>query len=321
MIKRLLPAFSLIELLIALALSAVIMMGLAQANRNAARLLRQAQNLLVINRQAALFFNQLERDVTAAIPYQKAEPYAPEKKEKKGADAAAEPAPVKAENKQKEEKYIPSCVLEVAEDGMYKVGTKKWQQLKKITFITTTPLDVYEQEQVAMVRVQYQLIVNKKLSTKQKKVYMLERLQTSELENVQCTEDPEKKNKKISRCIVADAVKQFSLEASFVPKPAQKKGGEVPRAAEDPEPMKVFVWGEKEEREKSKTHLPEHFSAHIAFWDNELEQSYSFTSLLPVFVKSDVLKENKEKEKEATVTESAAKTNAPKEEKGEKDAS
>ena len=38
------------------------------------------------------------------------------------------------------EKYVPSCVLEPYEDGAYRVGSKKWQQTKKFSIITTIKL-------------------------------------------------------------------------------------------------------------------------------------------------------------------------------------
>ena len=75
--------FSLVELLIALALSSVIMLGLVQANRNAARLLQEAQSLLVVNRQVALLYNQLERDITGCTPYAKPVAYVKERPKKK----------------------------------------------------------------------------------------------------------------------------------------------------------------------------------------------------------------------------------------------
>jgi len=311
------PGFSLIELLIALALSAVIMIGLVQGNRNAAYLLREAQALLVVNRQVALLYNQLERDITAGIVYQKPIPYPPAQAKPKKKEGEAEPpkagagagkekteerAPGSGEKgKGEKEKFIPSCVLEAFDEGAYKVGSKKWQQTKKISFITTTPLEVFEQEHERMVRVGYELIYDKATSTPQKRVYTLYRLQTNELENVAFKEDESKKVKTVSRYIVADFVKQFSLEALYDQRPVTEKDGSTKSTAPEgsseplteegsrPTQLRTFTWGEKEEKEKSKTVLPDMFATHIEIWDKALQRSYSFTSTFPVFVKTEAV--------------------------------
>jgi len=310
--KKFAAAFSLIELLIALALSSVIMMGLVHINRNAAHLLKEAQSLLVVNRQVALLYAQLERDVTSSVVYQKPEKYAPAKKQPKKGEEGKEEAPKEAEKKDKEqpkEKEAPSVAslsLEPYEDSSYKVGTKKWQQTKKLSLLTTTPLEVYEQEHPRLVRVFYELVYDKKRSTSQKPVYVLYRSQTEELENVFCKEEEDKKDKRVSRCIIADRIKQFSLEAAYEVRPRDEKGpagqqAAAPQAssAVDPEEMtKVFTWGEEEEKKKSKTVLPDHFVSHIEVWDLAITRSYSFSCLLPLFVKIPAVDEKKEKEKE-----------------------
>ncbi|MDQ5940319.1 MAG: hypothetical protein QG632_45 [Candidatus Dependentiae bacterium] len=307
------PAFSLIELLIALALSAVIMIGMVQGNRNAAYLLREAQALLIVNRQVALLYNQLERDVTAAIVYQKPIPYPPAKarpKKKEGEKQEEKTAPPQPPEEQastgaekgkvEKNKFVSSCVLEAFDEGVYKVGTKKWQQTKRLSFITTTPLEVYEQEHERSVRVGYELVYDKTMSTPQKSVYTLYRLQTDELENVAFKEDESKKVKSVLRYVVADHIKQFSLEALYDLRPPQAKDSSGKSAAVEapiaeplteegsrPTQLRTFTWGEKEETEKSKTVLPDMFATHIEVWDGALQRSYSFTSTFPVFVKTE----------------------------------
>ena len=89
--------FSIIELMIAIGLASFIMLGMMQGYRNAIRLQRNAQNLLVLNRRIALLFNQIERDITTAAAYSKPVEYA--KAEPKAGDKNAEP-PKKEEQKQ-----------------------------------------------------------------------------------------------------------------------------------------------------------------------------------------------------------------------------
>jgi prepilin-type N-terminal cleavage/methylation domain-containing protein len=309
--------FSLVELLIALALSSVIMLGLVQANRNAARLLQEAQSLLVVNRQVALLYNQLERDITGCTPYEKPVPYVkerPKKKEETEKPTQPEksepekPPEEKTDKKKEKEPFISCCTLEPFEDSAYRVGDKKWQQTKKVSFITTTPLEVYDQGHERTVRVGYELVYDKKLSSPQKSVHILYRLQTDEIENVAFKEDEQKKTKPVSKVVVANRVKQFSLEAAYDKRPVQKKEGdqssETPQSAvhsssggqaasEPQEQIKTFTWGEEQEKEKSKTIFPDHFSAHIELWDADLNRSYSFVCTLPVFVKIDAKKDEK----------------------------
>jgi len=305
--------------MIALALSSVIMLALVQANRNAAHLLHEAQSLLVVNRQVALLYNQLERDITGSTPYEKRVPYKPAKlndkknendapvspEDKKEAENKAVPdssrptAELPGEkNKKEKEVFVPSCTLEPFEEGVYRVGDKKWQQTKKLSFITTTPLEVYEQEHERMVRVGYELVYDKKISTPQKSVYTLYRLQTDELENVTFKEDEQKKTLPVSRYVVANYIKQFSLEASYDKRPASgAENKSAPVATEEAqEQVKVFAWGEQEEKEKSKTVLPDQFLAHIEVWDGAINRSYSFTCVLPIFVKTEAKKEIKKPE-------------------------
>jgi prepilin-type N-terminal cleavage/methylation domain-containing protein len=307
--------FSLVELLIALALSSVIMLGLVQANRNAARLLQEAQSLLVVNRQVALLYNQLERDITGCTQYEKPVPYVKEqpKKKEEGVQQAEpekpepeKPPEEKTDKKKEKEPFISCCTLEPFEDSAYRVGDKKWQQTKKVSFITTTPLEVYDQGHERMVRVGYELVYDKKLSSPQKSVHILYRLQTDELENATFKEDEQKKTKPVSKVVVANRVKQFSLEAAYDKRPRpsseatagrplqKKEGGEAEVQSDEPqEQIKTFTWGEEQEKEKSKTVFPDHFSAHIELWDVDLNRSYSFVCTLPVFVKVDAKKDEK----------------------------
>jgi prepilin-type N-terminal cleavage/methylation domain-containing protein len=315
------PGFSLPELLIALALSSVIMLGLVQASKNAAHLLKEAQNLLVVNRQVALLYNQLERDITGCLVYVKPVAYQPAKEaaSKKGeaVEGKEEEKPTEASKsaskKQEKEKYVPSCILEPYEDGAYRVGTKKWQRTKKLSLITTTPLDVYEQDHERWVRVGYELVYDKKMSTPQKSVYVLYRLQTDVIENAVFKIDEDAKNQMVSRCVVARNIKQFSLEAVYDKRPAEKKGGEPQNeSAEHAEQVKTFTWTEKEEKEKSATVLPDHFAVHIEVWDTPIDRSYSFSCVAPILVKTKggALKKESEK-KEAASPGGAAQPAAP----------
>jgi|GEM_PF-2279048 len=287
--------FSLVELLVALALSSIIMLGLVHANRNAARLLHEAEYLLVVNRGVSVLLTQLEHDVSATIPYQKPVSYAPmQAKPKEGeqkTETTQETPPPKPDEKKKEDQFVPSVMLEPFEDATFRALDRKWQQTKRFSMVTTTVLEVYDEPMERVVRVCYELVLEKKLSSPDRSVYTLYRVQTPATANIKGEskkdEDP-KKAPPLQRYVVAERVKHFSLEAAYAKRPPQKDQKQAAGSTADAspeEPAKTFVWGEKEEKEKSKYMAPEQYALYLEVWDTPLKRSYSFTTVLPVFAR------------------------------------
>lgn len=267
--------FSLIELMIGIALSSFIMLGLVQSYRNASSLLANARTLLVMNRRIALLFNQVERDITTGLMYAKPTEYAPEKKKDgKGKGGYT------ITKKEKEDEYIASFNLEPFEDGGYRHRHKKWQLCKKVGVLTTTPLEVYGQQQERLVRVGYELVYDKAASTPQKNSYTLVRRQTNALKNAAFKKKDED-DRSIQQHVVAQKVHRFSLQAVYAQKPDEKAGA----TSAPSEPVRTFSWGQKEETEKSATALPDYLNLHIELWDDDYKKTYSFECMLPFYVR------------------------------------
>lgn len=280
--------FSLIELMVGIALSSFIMLGLVQAYRNASHLLSNARTLLVMNRRIALLFNQVERDMTTAIVYHKPTKYVPA--QRNGSRIKGRGYTIT--KKESEDQYVPSFALEVFEDGGYRHRNKKWQLTKKANVLTTTPLEVYGQQQERRVRVEYELVFDKAASTPQKSSYTLLRRQTSRLENASFKKKDEDDTSIVTH-VVANKVHKFCLQAVYAPKPDEKAGASVAPA----ELVRSFTWGQKEETEKSATALPEYLSLHIELWDDDYAKTYSFECLLPLYVRDAYVKPKKDDRK------------------------
>ena len=59
-------AFTLLELLIAIALASFIMLGMFKLYQGVVRYTQNVRNMMSVNRKVCLLFNQLERDLTSA---------------------------------------------------------------------------------------------------------------------------------------------------------------------------------------------------------------------------------------------------------------
>lgn len=301
------PGFGMIELLIALALSSFIMLGMTQGYRNAVKLQRNAHELLVINRRIALLFNQIERDFTTGVAHRKPVAYAPAEKQKKGESAndaeqkntESAPAKEKSESRKNEKKEppVPSIEMVVHDDAAYRHRGKKWHTTKSVSLICTTPLELFGKQHERLVRVGYELVPDKKRSVAGKECYQLVRRQTNELKNSSFKVRENDKKQMLNSHVVAQDIKRFSIAATYVPKAPEKKEGEPKESTEKQEPIKTFTWGQKEHK-KSSTALPEFVSLHIELWNEDLEKTYSFECMIPCFVRDAVEGEKKEEKKE-----------------------
>lgn len=254
--------FSLLEMMIALAVSSFIMLGMIQSYRNALNTLKNARELLVINRKIALLFNQLERDITTIITYQKRREIKQDKKNtgKKGAkdkqddqgavgygeaagksggsdkpgadpsekelDPGSNPGTTASPKNKKKKKLDQSGLSgKIFDDSSFKYQSKKYELFKKISFICTNPLSVYGETSQRIVRVGYELVPDTSSAlAKEKKrtVYKLVRKQTDNRDNYKFTEKDESAGK-VQSYTVADNVKSISLEYSYKEKKEKKK--------------------------------------------------------------------------------------------------
>ena len=259
--------FSLIELVIAMAISAIIMLGMMEAYRNAITIGKNSRELLLVNRRVALLFNQMERDFSTVSVYLPDTPF--EQKEEK-----AERLQLASERNKKEEKPLPVITTKINEDESFQLFGEKWQMTQFSSFLCFNALEVYGKKTPRYVRVGYTVEPDKKEG---KKVvsYKLIRSETTDYKNAvfkQKEDAPE-----ISRHTVITGIRHFSLRYTYRPLPPKEEGKDTPPL------QNVFMWTEKEEK-KAVNSMPEHVSIALFVWDGDLKRSYPFEVVIPLFI-------------------------------------
>lgn len=271
------PAFSMLELLLAMTISAFVIMGMMQGLATVHRFIKRGQEMMSINRRACLTFNQLERDCNAAIIPQLAKTEQEVAEERKEADA-----------RPKEKDQYEYFKGQVYEDASWKRAGKKHEQFKSLSMICTNPLKVYNERRPNLVRVWYELVLDKEKKKGSKIPYKLIRKETLDLKNKNFKEQ-ENANKKeahlaVRTHVIADYIKEFSVEY-VVPKPVEK--GKKP----DPDDMekKSFSWRKKEaiaphaqKKDEPLVLLPQYVNLCLVFYTDDLESTHSFETMCQV---------------------------------------
>lgn len=303
MIKRVQPAFTVLELMVSIALASMIMMGMVQGYRNAVGVLGKARELLSVNRRVALLFNQIERDYTTVMPYEKLtempRPTA-KKGDEKTEDGKQEPEkPKQLEKKPKKgekEEHILSLATETFDDAAYRYNHKKWQMMQRTSFVCTTPLEVFGSLQERRVRVGYELVYDKQKSSPQHSNYTLWRKETPELENMTFKEKEE--GAPVRKHIVAEDIKAFSLEYTYKKRVEQseKKNKSLQEPAD--EWVRTFSWGKDEELKKSALLFPQSVAVHLELWDEQRKRSYPFDCMVPLLLEVEPQTAKKDEKKQ-----------------------
>lgn len=270
-------AFSMLELLLAMTISAFVIMGMMQGLATVHRFIKRAQEMMSINRRACLTFNQLERDCNAAIIPQLAKTEEEITEEKKEVEAHT-----------KEKDYYECFKGMMYEDAGWRLAGKKHELFKSLSMICTNPLKVYNERRPNLVRVSYELLPDKEKKKGIKIPYKLIRKETLDLKNKNF-KDKDNLSKKethlaVRTHIIADYIKEFSIEY-VVPKPIEK--GKTPDS--DDIEQKSFVWGKKEvvapheqKKDESLALLPQYVNFCLVFYTDDLEDTYSFETMCQV---------------------------------------
>ena len=272
-------AFTLLEVMIALSLSCIVVFGMLQAYRNLMSYLDKVRDILVANRQVCLLFNQMERDFnTAFIPpiY---------KKTAKEDDNVAKVPEKKTLSKEKQEKEKQ---LEVEKYKNYFLATYNEQDVrrhdgrsvypfKNVALVNTNPLQVYGQRRVRMVRVMYELKLDKEKSRRDVQCYQLWRKETTDIDNVKMkinefsAPTEIEKTHPIRMHLVADNIKNFYLEYVFKEKTSGHKSDEKDK--KPAEEKRFFSWGDRKETMGT---VPAQVDVFIEFWNILLTHSCAF---------------------------------------------
>jgi type II secretory pathway component PulJ len=294
-----------LEVMVSLALGSMIMIGMVQAYRNAVNVLSNSRDLLSINRRVALLLNQIERDFTTVMPYQKLEkmekPTAKRDDEQKQGDDKKEQAEKKdtAAQKHNKEKEPPilSLITNTFDDAAYRYQNKKWQMTKQVSFICTTPLEVFGSQRERRVRVGYELVYNKQKSSAQHSTYTLWRKESAELENMEFKEKEE--GVPVRKHIVAENIKALSLEYTYKKRPEKEAAKNKTSQNKEEELIRTFTWGKEEELKKSATLFPQSVSIHLELWDEQHHRSYPFDCMVPLLLQAEPPTQKKDEDKSA----------------------
>ena len=281
-------AFTLIELLIAIAISGFIIISMIQSINNVQKLLAGTRVSLQFNKSVCLFFNQIERDFNTAI--------IPELAEDLTQTLTVAKAVVGKEdtsvNKDKEKEILFFKGESYGEETRKKIGDKRYELFRYANFVNTNPLQVWGQKRVRLVRIMYELILNKEKSKKYNKdIYDLFRSETLDLKNAkfkgteEITTQKRKDYFEIRKHLVAANVKEMYLEFAKPEEKNQKKEFETEESTVDKTMVdrekfiKTFAWGIEE---KTKNILPQQVELFITFWDEYSELEETFQCTIPI---------------------------------------
>ena len=255
-------AFTLIELIIAFSLSSFVILGMMQSYQNVVNFINNTGNLLFFNKRACLLIDQMEKDLSASFI-----PTLYEEQEK---------------DKKKAHRFF---VAKSNEDDFFKIEGERKKLFQSLSFITTNPLQIFEQQKVRLVRVGYKLEKDKAKSNQEKNVYNLFRYETYDINNVEFKEkemlDITKDDRykyHINKILVGANVKNLFIKYFYE---VDNKRNKTVFFSEDNEKDKnTFVWGEKEEQKNS---VPKGLEIYITLWGEKLRRETFFEFFIPIF--------------------------------------
>lgn len=317
------PAFTLIELLIAMTLSSLIMLGMMQMNNSVLRYLENSRAVMNTNRQVCLLFNQMERDFsTAYIPYlAQEEKIATTSRDKQEESTASDKKEDKKQEEKEQDQRKTFFVATVDDhiDGA-KIDGKRFDLLKYVSFICTSPFQVYEERRTRLVRVVYQLVADKSNSQPDNKSYQLIRKETFDLFNTQAKADEYQSatsTKMVRSYVVADNIKALYIEYTILEKDLKKDEPEDKKkeTGKSHKEIRELTWGNKKETQGI---VPQRLSVVLDIWNEHKTDSVRFNTMFLVFSYPTVdPKEQKEQKKEPVKTpEKDAKKDVAKKEEG-----
>lgn len=304
-------AFTLIEVMIAIALSSIIIFGMMQNYNNVVRYLNYVRETLNETRRTCLLFNQIERDFSTAFIPPLLETMKPEKtaqgadqkqtQNKEAENTAKKPAEKDKATKDKEDaqKKEKLKLYFVAQRNDNEISKKLNDQrcfpFKSVSFINTNPLQVYGEKRICVVRVIYEMVIDKARSKGELLSYKLYRKEVEDLDNVAGKENEfenVKDKKKVVRThLVADGIKDLFLQ--YVYMGYKKTDDKKAQEKKEIEELLLDVWG----TDKKETFgvVPCRVNILVSFWNDKLTKSVTYQAVFPILSFSLVKDEQEEK--------------------------
>lgn len=306
-------AFTMLELLVAFALAAFIMMGVIGLYNGLASYAKKMREQSLMQQTVFLVFRQLEQDVSTAFIPELEQPIkgagekasgakgaegAKEESKKEDATGAKETKTkeqLEKEKKQKEEQLKSFFIGQIDDRAdLTKIEGKKVEVFKFITMICSNPLLVHEEKRPRLVRVFYEMIKDKAHSTKDADSYMILRKETADLKNTYAKVDEfarVPRELEVKTYTIASNIKTMAFEYISL----QKDKNEVDGKPAQPKEIRSFTWPARVEHQG---HVPQRIHLWIEIWNDDKTAFRQFNTVIPIFSFPTFHKTNKEKEKD-----------------------
>ena len=290
-------AFTLLETLLALALSGFIMAALMQAYQTLVKYIGNAREISTMNRRLATITQVIERDLSSACMPQLHEVIKSNKEnalssdeqerkdeaEKNKKELSADEKKQRAEKKMAERKKYFFAQIDDAD--FHKFKGKKVELLKTCGFITTHALEFFGESSQRWVRVQYELIKDKKAKTPQ---YTLVRKQSNNIANLKMKISDVDAAENIANPItvheVMRGIKGLFIEFSMLKMLPQKENQPNAKKVE-PELIKAFAWGESK---KTAGEFAQRAHVYLDLWNEEQTRSDMVELEISIFADGNV---------------------------------
>ncbi len=264
--------FTLLEIVLALALSSIVLVALGKLMTSTFLVKKYGDERMFVDRELYGLFNQLTQDLGAALPVTLPEP---------------EDNKDKAAKTEKKSEKTPSFLALVHEDKVKNLDKKLIAQTKKLSFITTSTLPLGSKKLTAPVRVTYELIGITKRSAETPISFSLIRTETQDLTKTNISKQDSETDKNTTtmlRATVAKNIKAFSVTCMSSP--------EQDKQEKDKSKKQIIstTWGTDDETQNL---MPQTVKVYLELWNDEQTASYTATPFEWLFTIYGTAKKNK----------------------------
>lgn len=274
--------FTLLEMLLSVGLSCILLYGLMRAFISVTKYVDVLRETATMQRTVGLVFCQLRTDLSAAfVPEVIFKDETKEEKEKRKKEEDQR-TPEKKAAAEKEE-FKPYFLLSFDEhtDAVKIEGVRR-HPLKQLSFVTTNPLHVYAQKQPCLVRVAYELVQNKKRSTREREVFSLVRKEVTDITNAAVKEalkDKDTTTVTVQSYVIADNVAGAYVECEMLKKDMPRKKEDEEKEIPEDECVQSTTWGDKENLQGC---VPRTVTCWLSCWEGQKERKVLFSETIEI---------------------------------------
>jgi|GEM_PF-6417134 len=258
--------YLLIDVLLAVTLSAVMLTSLYQCLYQTTTITRRVESTIEYGTMLALFGNQIEKDIACAfVPAdKKGEPDT--LRQAQGERGPRTEAGVSERGSGNNEKVSPKKEEQKESDEKLFFAEKNAQGFNSFfTCITTNRLKIYGQEVPTVGRIVYKLV-----PMKEKDLYKLTRQEATQ-QDLKLFDDAQSGKKSIKAYTIIDSLKKYTLKCIVLPEEEK----EDDKKTTSPQAASFDVWNE-EIQKKTKRKLPDFVEVSGIYWDAQQKREHEF---------------------------------------------